>query len=86
MEVLTSTGECVHLNGHQADAMKIIKENQCNYYLNLSHTFVPLEIWYIIEDLYLSNRIFPAITVIDIRNNNLTLADVDPRLHNMIIY
>lgn len=86
MEVLTSTGVCVHLNTQQSTAMKFIKDNQCNYYLNLSHTFVPLDIWHTIEDLYLSNNIFPAITVIDIRNTNLTLKDVDFRLHNMIIY
>jgi hypothetical protein len=40
MEVLTSTGECIHLNGDEAEAMKMINETQCNYYLNLSHIYV----------------------------------------------
>jgi hypothetical protein len=86
MEVLTTTGECVRLTSQQADAMKLIKENQCNYYLNLSDTYVPLDLWTIIQNVYLNNEIFPAISVIDIRNTNLKLDDVDPRLRNMIVY
>jgi hypothetical protein len=86
MEVLTSTGECIRLNAQEAEAMTIINENQCNYYLNLSHIYVPLNLWYVIQDLYLNNMIFPAISVIDIRNTNLTLDDVDSRLRDMIIH
>lgn len=86
MEVLTSTGECVHLTSQEADAMKFIKENQCNYYLNLSNTYIPLSIWYNIERLYSTDKIFPAIKIIDIRNTNLTLDNVDLHLRNIIIY
>ena len=71
MEVLTSTGQCVHLTPQEAEAMRAIKAKRCNYYFNFSDENVPLDLWNNIEDLFLSNKMYPAITIIDIRDSNL---------------
>ncbi len=86
MNVLTSTGESVRLTQKEAEAMRVICNERCNYYLNLSGENVPLDVWHTIEDLFLSNKVYPAIRTIDIRNSNIKLEDVNPLLKDTIIY
>lgn len=86
MNVLTNTGECVRLTPKEAEAMKIIYDDSCNYYLDLSAKNIPLDTWHTIEDLFLADKVFPTITTIDIRKSNIKLEDVNPLLKSMIIY
>lgn len=86
MEVLTRNGECVRLTPLETNAMRLIRGYRCNYYLNLSNEDIPINIWNTIEDLILSDKIYPAITTINIQNSNLTIDDVNIKLRDCIIY
>lgn len=85
MNVTLRTGECIRLNSEEAIAMKLIRDNRCNDYLNLSKEFIPLDVWHNMEQLILTDKVFPSIGVIDIRESNLTINDVHPDLVNIII-
>ena len=86
MNVTIRTGECIRLTMNEANAMKLIDINSCNYYLNLSRKTIPLDVWYTMEDLILTGKVYPSITTIDIRKSNLTINDVRPELLPMVIY
>lgn len=86
MNVLIRTGECITLSPQEAYAMRLIRNERCNYYLNFSRETIPLNVWHIIESLILSDKVYPSIRTIDIRNSNLSINDVRPELQSMIIY
>lgn len=69
----------------EKQALKLIRENRCNGYLDLSQENIPYEVWNIIQNLYLNDKIYPRITTIDIRNTNLTLDQVNDVLRGTII-
>jgi hypothetical protein len=86
MNVVLRTGECIRLTQNEAVAMKLIDDDRCNYYLNLSRQSIPLDVWETIQRLILSDKVYPPITTIDIKNSNLSINDVYPELRNIIIY
>lgn len=85
MNVLTRTGDCIRLTQQEAKAMRLIRENSCNYYLNFSSEIVPLDIWHTIENLILAGKVYPSVITIDIRKSNLSIDDIHSELRNMII-
>ena len=82
---MISTGKYIWLTKEEAVAMKLMDEQRCNYYLDLSGERIPPNIWHTMEDMIISGKVFPVIGKIDIRDLNISIDNVRPELRSMIV-
>lgn len=81
-----STGsKSIRYTPEEAKIVQFMNQRRCNYYLNFSDRRISIDMWKNIEKLFLTNKVYPTILVIDIQNTGLSLNDVNPDLRHMIV-
>lgn len=85
MEILGESNKCIRYTAKETQVIRVICDNRFNHYLDFSDTYIQHDLWQRIEALFLANKIFPKITVINISNTNIKIDNVHPDLRHMII-